>query len=93
MDWIIGVPIVLGVAYFLVVGVILVVKELAPFTYGAFRWERKGICPDCKLPYVSKQERLANDQTYGAGTTWRNVCPNGHLGMVHGNRRFADWGG
>jgi hypothetical protein len=89
-DWLIGVPVALAILYFLIVGLILVVRELVPFVYHAFKHERKGICPECRQPYTRQQVQLA-DQTYGPSATYQNVCPNGHVGMTHGNRRFADW--
>lgn len=91
-DWLIGVPIALGILYFIGVGIFLLIRELVPFVYAAFRYERKGICPQCRQPYTRQEVRLA-DQMYGPSVTWQNVCPNGHVGMTRGNRRFAEWGG
>lgn len=91
-DWLIGVPIALVILYYLIVGVILVVTELIPFVYRTFRYEHRGYCPECHAKYVSREAQLA-DQTYGSAAVYQNICPNGHVGMTHGNRRFADWAG
>ena len=91
LTWLVGVPILIavvvalvqfvgGAAYLMVVGL-----------YRGIRYERQGICPDCKMPYVHRKVKLASDQMYGTGEIWQYVCPNGHVGMQHGNRRFADW--
>jgi hypothetical protein len=90
LDWIVGVPILLGILYYLGVGVILIVTELVPFLWDTFVYERRGVCPRCRLKYLAQQSRIT-DQTFGEAFITRYVCPNGHVGMEHGNRRFADW--
>lgn len=91
VSYIIGFAVLAVIVYYVAVGIFLLFKEFIPFLWDAFRYERKGICPQCHQKYSRQQVRLANDQTYGGPVIWQNVCPNGHVGMKHGDRRFADW--
>jgi hypothetical protein len=66
--------------------------EFIPTTYRAIRYERHGVCGKCHERYVHTTSRSV-DQTYGADRVTQDVCPNGHVSLVHGNRHHADWAG
>lgn len=83
--------IVLGfIGYYIVVGVVAFFTELIPTAYKAIRYERHGICGECKQPYVKVNVSPA-DQMYGPDVITQDICPNGHKGLARGNRHFAEW--
>lgn len=92
VGWVIAGIVVLLLLVWIMAGVL----ELGPWftrdAYRAIRYERRGVCGICKKPYVRYQSAPA-DQTYGPDILTQGVCPNGHVSIVAGNRRPADWAG
>lgn len=58
-------------------------------TYRTWKYDRNGICPQCKLPYQYGVKSA--DQMYGPDRITVGVCPNGHKSIPAGNRHFAEW--
>jgi hypothetical protein len=73
-------------------GIIDLGKWFTLDTYRVFKYERHGVCGICKKRYTSYRSATA-DQTYGPDLVTQGVCPNGHVSVVAGNRKPADWAG
>lgn len=87
---VIGVIILLVMAWYLFAGAAWFFTELIPTAYRTLKYERKGICPKCKQPYERWDSRPA-DQTYGPDRIVQGVCKCGERSLPMGNRGFADW--
>lgn len=90
MGLIIGWVIVGLILLYLVTGMTELGKFFTVDAYRALRYERKGICGQCKQPYETRVTKPA-DQMYGPDEVSQRVCPNGHVSLIQGNRRFAEW--
>lgn len=90
MGTVIGVVILAAILLYTVAGVAGLGKFLTVDAYRIFRYERRGICGQCKLPYDQQVSKPA-DQMYGPDHVERLTCPNGHVSLLRGNRRFAEW--
>lgn len=90
--WAFGIVVLLLILYYFLGFVGGTVWVFTVELYRALRYDRHGVCYKCKQRYVEKVVRHA-DQTYGADEVSQWVCPNGHVSLIHGNRRYADWAG
>lgn len=90
VGYVIGGLILLMIVLWLLSGLGVLGKLFTVDTYRALRYERHGICGICKQPYTAYRAKTA-DQAYGPDQVTQGVCPNGHVSILRGNRRFADW--